>query len=74
METIVERPAALDVHKAQVTACVRTPAGGGRRESHFAEFATTVAGLWNGIMVACLSSTAVAAFTFLLAWIVIRTS
>ena len=28
METIVERPGALDVHKAQVTACVRTP---GRR-------------------------------------------
>jgi hypothetical protein len=26
METIVERPAGLDVHKAQVTACVRTPA------------------------------------------------
>lgn len=25
METIVERPAALDVHKEQVTACVRTP-------------------------------------------------
>ncbi len=25
MELIVERPAALDVHKAQVTACVRVP-------------------------------------------------
>lgn len=25
METIVERPAALDVHRAQVTACVRVP-------------------------------------------------
>ena len=45
METIVERPAALDVHKAQVTACVRTPASGGKREAHFAEFPTTVAGL-----------------------------
>jgi transposase len=45
METIVERPAALDVHKAQVTACVRTPAPGGGREQHFAEFQTTVAGL-----------------------------
>jgi iron(III) transport system permease protein len=33
---------------------------------------TTVAGLWNGIVVACLSSTAVTAFTFLLAWLVIR--
>ena len=28
MEMIVERPAALDVHKAQVTACVRVPAAG----------------------------------------------
>jgi hypothetical protein len=45
METIVERPAALDVHKAQVTACVRVPRGGGRREQHVAEFATTVRGL-----------------------------
>ena len=25
MDVIVERPAALDVHKAQVTACVRVP-------------------------------------------------
>jgi transposase len=45
METIVERPAALDVHKAQVTACARTPAAGGRREQHVAEFKTTVQGL-----------------------------
>ena len=45
METIVERPGALDVHKARVTACVRTPAADGKREAHFAEFATTVAGL-----------------------------
>jgi hypothetical protein len=45
METIVERPGALDVHKAQVTACVRTPAADGKREAHFAEFPTTVAGL-----------------------------
>ena len=42
METIVERPAELDVHKAQVTACVRVPAAdGGGREQHVAEFATT---------------------------------
>lgn len=27
METIVKRAAALDVHKAQVTACVRVPTG-----------------------------------------------
>jgi hypothetical protein len=30
MDTVVERPAALDVHKQQVTACVRVPADGGR--------------------------------------------
>ena len=45
METIVERPAALDVHKAQVTACVRVPDAHGRREQQVAEFATTVRGL-----------------------------
>jgi len=45
METVFERVAALDVHKAQVTACVRVPALGGRREQHLAEFATTVRGL-----------------------------
>ncbi len=45
MEVIVERPAALDVHKAQVTACVRVPAPGGGRELHLAEFQTTVRGL-----------------------------
>jgi transposase len=44
VETIVERPGALDVHKAHVTACVRVPGGGGR-EQHVAEFATTVSGL-----------------------------
>jgi transposase len=45
VETIVERPAALDVHKASVMACARVPAAGGRREEHMAEFATTVHGL-----------------------------
>jgi transposase len=46
METIVERPGALDVHKTQVTACVRVPAADGKgREQHVAEFATTVRGL-----------------------------
>jgi transposase len=45
METIVERPAALDVHKAQVTACARVPGAGGVREQHVAEFQTTVRGL-----------------------------
>jgi transposase len=45
VELIVERPAALDVHKAQVTACVRVPGEHGHREEHIAEFATTVRGL-----------------------------
>src|SRR5512132_3711321 len=45
METIVERPAALDVHKASVMACVRVPAAGGGRDEHVEEFATTVRGL-----------------------------
>ena len=47
METVVERPAALDVHKEQVTACVRVPAQDGSREQHVAEFPTTVAGLFT---------------------------
>lgn len=45
MDTIFERVAGLDVHKAQVTACVRVRAAGGGREEHLAEFPTTVQGL-----------------------------
>jgi transposase len=45
VETIFERVGALDVHKAQVTACVRVPDEVGSRRPHVAEFATTVAGL-----------------------------
>jgi len=41
VETVIERPGALDVHKEQVTACVRKPAGLGR-EQHVAEFKSTV--------------------------------
>ena len=44
METVFERVAGLDVHKAQVTACVRVPRAGGR-EQQLAEFQTTVRGL-----------------------------
>src|SRR5262249_39203670 len=44
MDVIFERVAALDVHKAQVTACVRMPGEGGR-EQQLAEFQTTVRGL-----------------------------
>ena len=46
MDTVVERPGALDVHKASVTAAVRGPRARGRgRDEHVAQFATTVAGL-----------------------------
>ena len=45
METFFERVGALDVHKAQVTACVRIPDSSGRREVYLGEFATTVPGL-----------------------------
>ena len=46
METIVKRAAGLDVHKAQVTACVRVPGRGRAREQEVAEFAATVPGLF----------------------------
>jgi transposase len=45
METIVERAAGLDVHKAQVTAAVRVPGRGRERAQELAEFQTTVRGL-----------------------------
>ena len=45
MDVIVERPAALDVHKEQVTACVRVPDGDGTRRSEVVEFSTMVGGL-----------------------------
>jgi len=45
MDMIVERAAALDAHKAQVTACVRVPNDGGERDERIAEFPTTVRGL-----------------------------
>ena len=45
METIVKRAAGLDVHKAQVTACVRVPGRGRERAQEVAEFQTTVRGL-----------------------------
>ena len=44
MERIVERPGALDIHKASVTACVRVWQGRELQE-RMAEFATTVHGL-----------------------------
>ncbi|MGH3002950.1 MAG: IS110 family transposase [Gaiellaceae bacterium] len=45
MEVFVERQSALDVHKAQVTACVRLPGPGGERVEHVEQFTTTVRGL-----------------------------
>ena len=45
METTVKRAAGLDVHKAQVTACVRVPGRGRERIQEVAEFQTTVRGL-----------------------------
>jgi hypothetical protein len=45
MDVIVQRPAALDVHKEQVTACVRVPAPDGTRAQKVREFKTTVGGL-----------------------------
>src|ERR671936_2252921 len=45
MDVLVERQGALDVHKEQVTACVRVPDGQRGRISHVAEFKTTVRGL-----------------------------
>jgi transposase len=45
VELELERPAALDVHKAQVTACVRVPDGRGGRLEEVQTFSTTVSGL-----------------------------
>jgi transposase len=45
VETIFARCAGLDVHKAQVTGCVRVPNAIGGREQQLAEFPTTVRGL-----------------------------
>jgi len=45
MEQVVERPAALDVHKAQVTAWVRVPDGRGGREDLRARYSTMAADL-----------------------------
>jgi transposase len=45
VDVIVEHPAALDVHKEQVTACVRFPASDGSRAQEVREFKTTVGGL-----------------------------
>ena len=45
MEIILDRCAGLDVHKRQVTACVRTPDGNGGRAEHVREFSAFLDGL-----------------------------
>jgi transposase len=45
MDRLIERCAALDVHKDSLTACVRVPDGGGGRRQETHAFATTTAGL-----------------------------
>jgi transposase len=45
MDVVVERVAGLDVHKANVTACVRVPGDDGERAERIGTFATTVPSL-----------------------------
>jgi transposase len=45
MEVLADRVGGLDVHKKQVTACVRTPAPGGGRREEVRMFATMLADL-----------------------------
>jgi transposase len=45
MDVIVARQGALDVHKAQVTACARVPGADGGRVQDVKQFKTTVGGL-----------------------------
>lgn len=65
MEVLFERVAGLDVGKATVTVCVRTPAPGGRRASETRTFRTTAGALrvmraWlveAGVTIAAMEST-----------------
>jgi transposase len=68
VDRMVERAGALDVHKAQVTACVRVPgADAGSRRQELREFKTTVRGLlaladWlraHGVTVVAMEATGV---------------
>ena len=45
MNRLIERCAMLDVHKSQITACVRVPDGQGGRRQEIQEFRSTTAGL-----------------------------
>ena len=68
MDRVVDRPSALDVHKEQVTACMRVPDEDGRsRRQEVREFKTTVRGLlamsdWlraHGVTVVAMEATGV---------------
>jgi transposase len=68
VDRVVDRAGALDVHKAQVTACVRVPGEDGRaRRQEVREFKTTVRGLlaladWlrgHGVTVVAMEATGV---------------
>lgn len=45
MNRLIERCAMLDIHKSQITACVRVPDGRGGRHQEICEFRSTTAGL-----------------------------
>jgi transposase len=45
VDQLIERCAGLDVHKASVTACVRVPGEGDKRQQQIRTFRTTTAGL-----------------------------
>ena len=45
MNRLIGRCAMLDIHKSQITACVRVPDGDGGRRQEIREFRTTTAGL-----------------------------
>ena len=45
MNRLIERCAMLDIHKAQITACVRVPDDAGGRRQEIREFAATSSGL-----------------------------
>ena len=45
MDRLIERCAMLDIHKSQITACVRVPDDAGGRRQEIREFRTTTAGL-----------------------------
>ena len=45
MDRLIERCSMLDIHKSQITACVRVPDDAGERQQEIREFAATTAGL-----------------------------